>query len=156
MYMMKYCAVLSCSVVSDSLQPHGLQPSRLLCPWEFSRQEYWSGLLCPPPGDLPNPGTEPRSPTLQVDSLPSEPPGKPDEILFRHKYNEIMRFVETWMDLEIFILNEVRQKEKDKYHYIIYMWNQIIQVHLFMKQKQANRHRKQIYSYHRETVWGVG
>ena len=43
----------------------------------FSQQEYWSGLLCPPPGDLPNPGIEPRSPKLQADSLPSEPPGKP-------------------------------------------------------------------------------
>ena len=42
----------------------------------FSRQEYWSGLSCPPPGDLSNPGLEPRSPTLQVDSLSSEPPGK--------------------------------------------------------------------------------
>ena len=44
---------------------------------EFSRQEYWSGLPCPPPGDLPNPGIKSRSPTLQADSLPSEPPGKP-------------------------------------------------------------------------------
>ena len=44
---------------------------------EFSRQEYWSGLSCLPPGDLPNPETEPRSLILQVDSLPSEPPGKP-------------------------------------------------------------------------------
>ena len=43
----------------------------------FSRQEYWSGLPCPPPEDLPNPGIKPRSPTLQVDSLPSESPGKP-------------------------------------------------------------------------------
>ena len=43
----------------------------------FSRQEYQSGLPCPPPGDLPNPGIKPRSPTLQADSLPSEPPGKP-------------------------------------------------------------------------------
>ena len=42
----------------------------------FSRQEYWNGLPCPPPGDLPNLGIKPRSPTLQVDSLPSEPPGK--------------------------------------------------------------------------------
>ena len=41
---------------------------------EFSRQEYWSGLPCPPPGDLPHPGIEPRSPALQADSLPSEPP----------------------------------------------------------------------------------
>ena len=37
---------------------------------EFSWQEYWSGLSCPPPGDLPDPGIEPMSPVLQVDSLP--------------------------------------------------------------------------------------
>ena len=43
----------------------------------FSRQEYWSGLPCPPPGDLPDLGIEPRSPALQVDSLLTEPPGKP-------------------------------------------------------------------------------
>ena len=44
---------------------------------EFSRQEYWIGQPFPSPGDLPNPGIEPRSPTLQADSLPSEPPVKP-------------------------------------------------------------------------------
>ena len=43
----------------------------------FSRQEYWSGLLFPSPGDLPNPGIEPGFPALQVDSLPSEPTEKP-------------------------------------------------------------------------------
>ena len=43
----------------------------------FSRQEYWSGLPLPSPGDLPHPGIEPRSPTLQADALTSEPPGKP-------------------------------------------------------------------------------
>ena len=43
---------------------------------EFSRQEYWSGLPFPPPGDLLDPGIEPGSPTLQTDALPSEPPGK--------------------------------------------------------------------------------
>jgi len=42
--------------VSDSLQPHGPWLARLLCPWGFSKQEYWSRLPCPPPGDLPNPG----------------------------------------------------------------------------------------------------
>ena len=47
----------------------------------FSRQEYWSGLPCPPPGHLPTQGIEPRSPTLRVDSLPSEPPGKPNSSL---------------------------------------------------------------------------
>ena len=43
----------------------------------FSRQEYWSGLPFPSPGDLPNPGIEPDSPALQADALTSEPPGKP-------------------------------------------------------------------------------
>ena len=43
----------------------------------FSRQEYWSGLPFPSPGDLPDPGIEPRSPTLQSEALNSEPPGKP-------------------------------------------------------------------------------
>ena len=46
----------------------------------FSRQEYWSGLPFPSPGDLPNPGIEPVSPTLQADALPSEPPGKPKNV----------------------------------------------------------------------------
>jgi len=44
---------------------------------EFFRQEYWSGLPFPPPGDLPDPGIKPRSPALQADSLPSELLGKP-------------------------------------------------------------------------------
>ena len=50
---------------------------RLLCLWGFSRQECWSGLPCPPPGESSNLGIKPRSPALQTDSLPSEPPGKP-------------------------------------------------------------------------------
>ena len=45
----------------------------------FSRQEYWSGLPFPSPGDLPDPGMEPGSPTLQADTLLSEPPGKSRE-----------------------------------------------------------------------------
>ena len=44
---------------------------------EFSRQEYWSGLPFPSPGNLPYPGIEPGSPALQADALPSELPGKP-------------------------------------------------------------------------------
>ena len=44
---------------------------------EFSRQEYWSGLQFPFPGNIPDPGIKPRSPTLQADALPSEPSGKP-------------------------------------------------------------------------------
>ena len=44
---------------------------------EFSRQEYWSGLPFPSPGDLPDPGIKPVSLALQADALPSEPPEKP-------------------------------------------------------------------------------
>ena len=56
---------------------HRLQPVRPLCPWNSPGRN--TGVGSPPfpsPGDIPNPGIEPRSPALQVDSLPSEPPGK--------------------------------------------------------------------------------
>ena len=49
-------------------------------PMGFSRQAYGSGLPFPPPRDLPDPGAEPASPALQVDSLPPEPPGKPKNV----------------------------------------------------------------------------
>ena len=49
--------------------------------WLNNRQEYWSGLSCPPLGDLPNPGIEPGSPTLHAVSLPAELPGKPVGLL---------------------------------------------------------------------------
>ena len=59
------------SVVSDSVTPWNTQSV------ESSRPEYWSGQPFPSPGDLPNPGMEPRFPASQVDSLPAEPQGKP-------------------------------------------------------------------------------
>ena len=49
---------------------------------EFLRQEYWSGLPVPYPGDFPNTGIKPGSPTLQADSLSSEPPQKPVTLVF--------------------------------------------------------------------------
>ena len=64
----------SCPAVCD---PTDCSPPGSPVHWGFSRQEYWSGLPSPPPGDLPNPGIKPRSPTLQVYSLLSETPGKP-------------------------------------------------------------------------------
>ena len=70
--------VLSGPVVSKSFRPHGLEPARLLCPWGFSRQENWSGLPCALPGDLPDPEIKPRTLALQVDSLPADPQGKPE------------------------------------------------------------------------------
>ena len=60
---------ISHSVLSDSLRLSGMSMG-------FSRQEYWSGLPFPSPGDLPSPGVEPGSLLLQADSLPPEPPGK--------------------------------------------------------------------------------
>ena len=70
-------AVLSHSVISNSLGSHGLQPSRLLCPWHSPGKN--TGVRCHAllQGNLPNPGIKPRSPTLQVDSLSTEPQGKP-------------------------------------------------------------------------------
>ena len=62
-----------CSVISNSATPWTVPRQAPLM--EFSRQEYWSRLPYLLPGDLPDPGIEPRSPTLQADSLPSEPLG---------------------------------------------------------------------------------
>ena len=71
----------------------------------FSRQEYWSGLPCPPPGDLPNPGIEPRSPALQADSLPSEPPGKPIQptvkSIFQTRLFIVLKF---WVNFVSFVI----------------------------------------------------
>ena len=68
---------VSLSVVFDSLWPHVLYPTRLPCPWNSPGQNTGLGSRSLTPGDLPNPGIEPRSPTLQADSLPHEPQGKP-------------------------------------------------------------------------------
>ena len=68
------------SLMSDSLQPHGLQ-STTPRSMGFSRQEYWSGFSFPSPGDLLNQGIKAGSPALQADSLLSEPPGKPQYAL---------------------------------------------------------------------------
>ena len=63
---------VSCSVMSDS--EISLTIAHQTLSMEFPRQEYWSGLLFPSPGDVPDPGIKPRSPTLQADSLRSKAP----------------------------------------------------------------------------------
>ena len=68
--------VFSHSVMPDSTTPWTVVRQAPLCMGIF-QAEYWSGLPCSSSGDLPNPGIKLRSPALQVDSLPSEPPGKP-------------------------------------------------------------------------------
>ena len=70
------CAVLSPTVLPDSATPRTVTRQAPLS-MGFSKQESWSRLPRPPPGDLSNPGIEPRSPVLQADSLLSEPSGKP-------------------------------------------------------------------------------
>ena len=65
------------SIASDSCDPMDCSPPGSSVLPGFSRQEYWSGLPCPPPGDVPGPVIEPGSPALQADPLPTEPPGKP-------------------------------------------------------------------------------
>ena len=59
----------SCPILCDTMDYSTPPPTRSLCPWD-----YWSGLPFSSPGDLPNPGIKPRSPALQADSLPPEPP----------------------------------------------------------------------------------
>ena len=77
---------------------------------EFSSQEYWSGVPCPPPGNLPNPGTEPRSPALRVDSLSSEPPGKPQILsspnftchdIFTNSLPNLCCYHTSWLDSKL-------------------------------------------------------
>ena len=65
---------VSHSVVSDSLQPQWTVAHQAPLSMEFSRQEYWSGLLFPSSEDLPEPGIEPRSPALQADYERPETP----------------------------------------------------------------------------------
>ena len=76
--------------MSDSLWPHGLS-------MEFSRQEYWSGLPFPSPGNLPNPGTEPRSSALRADFfLPSEPSGKSWQQFIRRTHRTYWKVFIFW------------------------------------------------------------
>ena len=75
----------------------------------FSRQEFWSGLPCPPPRDLPNPGIEPGSP---ADSLPAEPPGKPYITVYICTHTHTYTHTHTHTHTHIYIYRE-RERERD-------------------------------------------
>ena len=75
-------AGVSCSVMSNSFATTWTIACQAPLSMGFSRQEYWSGLPFPSPGDLPDPGIELASPALQADSIPSQPPGKPYIVVF--------------------------------------------------------------------------
>ena len=87
----------SCSVVSASVRPHG--PSS---PWNSPGQNTGVGSQFPSPGHLPNPGIAPRSPALQADSFPAEPPGKPDSSLVQGstKMNLAIKKMHNWCPRE--------------------------------------------------------
>ena len=74
------CVLSSFSRVQFFVILWTVTPQALLS-MEFSRQEYWSRLLCSPPGHLPGPGIKPGSHALQVNSLPAELPGKPTYVV---------------------------------------------------------------------------
>ena len=84
----------------------------------FFRQEYWSGLSCLPPGDLPNPGNEPRPPVLLVNSFLSEPPGKPMYI-----YIPTLSFFLKFLSIMVYhrILNIVSMLYSRIYYLPFYM-----------------------------------
>ena len=78
--MLLFCAK-SLQLCPTPCNPAWMVAHQAALSMDFSRQEYWSGWPFPSPGDLPNPRIEPRSPTLQADSLLSKPPRKPYKIL---------------------------------------------------------------------------
>ena len=109
----------------------------------FSRQEYWSGLPFPSPGDLPDPGIEPRSPVWATVEYCSA------------IKNEIISFAATWIWWEIIMLSEEIRKRKTNtmwYHLCVESKN-MIHMNLFTKQKLIHRLWKQTYGYQGE-CWG--
>ena len=93
----------------------------------FSRQESWSGLPFLSPGDLPDPGIEPRSPILQADALPSEPPGKPLKdktdhkvlILLTARTNEFLITCFTFLSLST-LLKIGSYQQQNKYSFALF------------------------------------
>ena len=107
-YTMEYCEVKSLSRVRLFATPWAVAHQTPLF-MGFSRQEYWSGLPLPSPGDLPNPGIEPRSPTLRADYSAI-------------KKNTFESVLMRWMKLEPIIQSEVSQKEKHQYSILTHIY----------------------------------
>ena len=83
---------------------------------EFSRQEYWSGQLFPSPGDLPNPGIEPRSHVPQVDSLLSEAPEKHQELISPLRDGSICSSKSSAQKMHSELTNISHQESRQKSH----------------------------------------
>ena len=94
----------------------------------FSRQEYWSGLPFPSPGDFPDPGIKPGSPTLQADALPSKPPGKPRQVKISESYAQ--RLAKLWMQRksswrQLNILIQWRHDGQESERGLLLIWRKI-------------------------------
>ena len=104
----------SCSVMSDSLRPQGLYIAHQAPPcMGFSRQEYWNGLPCPPPGDLPNPGIEPVSPAtpaLQVGFVLLNHPGSPLFTLVLLKGLKVDLEFSIWKNILVFVFVRIHKQ----------------------------------------------
>ena len=96
--------------MSDFVTPWTLALQAALS-MEFSRQEYWSGLPFPSPGDLPDPGMKPRSSTFQADSLPSKPPGKPQGSLKWYLPFKIKSNTKIILHINMFRFSEKEKEE---------------------------------------------
>ena len=94
------------SVMSDSATPGTIQSMK------FSRPEYCSGQLFSSPGHLPNPGIEPRCPSLQANSLPAEPPGKPKYQKIFENNRHIFQFNVTFTKRDLWLSHWSRNKEQ--------------------------------------------
>ena len=106
-----------CSVVSDSLRPHGLQPTRLLCPWDSPGNNTGVGYHSLLQGNLPNSGMEPRSPAVQADSSPSEPsafhsPTYPQLWTHRPSLFRALPYWELYSFLQRLLIKEIEKKLK--------------------------------------------
>ena len=125
---MKVSAAQSCPTLCNPRTA-----ASLLCPWN-PRQGYWRGLPFPSPGDLPNPGIKPRSPTLQADALPFEPPWKPPfgkamSLLFNMLYRFVIVFlpgskgllISQLLSLSTVILEPKQMKSVTPHCFIIYL-----------------------------------
>ena len=109
----------SCSVMSDSLWPPWTVAYQAPLSMGFFRQEYWSGLPFPSPGDHPDPSIKPRSPTLQADALPSEPPRRGSrygkETSTRSKYKQRKQELNSNPDMRVMV-----------FYFIIFIKEQVI------------------------------
>ena len=79
----------------QSLQPYGLYPSRLLCPWDPPGKNTGVGCHAPPPGDLPDPGIKLAAPALQINSLPLIHWGSPNTFKLKVTYCFLMIFLNS-------------------------------------------------------------